>query len=200
MVDIRIMAHPARAENVSVMLSQLGLSEGIVTWADPDDPGGIMSTARKAWTAPVPDGCTHRIVLQDDGDICNGFLEIAEQAAKRHPNEIVTFFHMGDFDQNIRYQEYMLSVGVALMLPVHLIERFFDFYDNDLHRYVAKELLADFSKADTSCMRLWARNEHIQCVTTVPTLVQHIGDVSLIGIERRRVATDFCKNPPVTGW
>lgn len=200
MIDIRIMAHPSRAENVAKIREALNLPEDAISWAVMDGSSSPMATARMAWNAPIPDGCTHRIVIQDDAEICNGFLCIAEKAAAKHPDEIVTFFHMGELPDGERYQEYMLSVGVALMLPVKLIAKFFHYIDNDIHRYCAKELLPDLLKADTSCMRSWARNRHIRCVTTVPTLVQHIGDESLVGINRRRVATDYTKKPPKSGW
>lgn len=200
MIDVKIMAHPSRSRNVGAMLQSLGMSEDIVVWDDRENGGDAMYTARKAWTAPIPEGCTHRIVFQDDGDICDNFMAIAEKAAAKHPNTVVTFFHMGEMPKDERYQEYMLSVGVALMLPVKVIERWFDFVDNRIQNYCAKELLPDILKADTSCLRLFLRNAHIPCVTTVPTLVQHIGDNSLVGINRRRVAVDFEKYPTLSGW
>lgn len=200
MIDIRIMAHPSRAENVAAMLQTLNLSEDVVVWDDRPNGGDAMYTARKAWTAPLPKGCTHRIVFQDDADICENFIAIAEKAAEKHPREVVTFFHMGEFLEDKRYQEYMLSVGVALMLPVDVISAWFDFVDKHIHRYCAKEILPELLKADTSCLRLFLRNAHIPCITTVPTLVQHIGDVSLVGIDRVRIASDFDRNPSLDGW
>lgn len=195
-VDVRLMAHPSRHENVLKMLDAIGMDESIVTWDDRENGGDAMYTARKAWQSPIPHGCTHRLVLQDDGEICEGFLEIAEQAAKSHPNSIVSFFHQGERQTDERYMEEVFSVGVALMIPVK--------YLDDLWWYVDKRIpevaLPDVALRDTSCIRRWRRYRDIPCYTTVPTLVQHIGDESLVGIDRKRVSLDFTKHPPLTGW
>ena len=44
------------------------------------------------------------------------------------------------------------------------------------------------------------QDDNIKGVTTVPSLVQHIGDESLVGIKRHRVALDFTIDPPLEGW
>lgn len=199
MIDIRIMAHPSRRENVTKMLQALGLSEVIVAWDDRPGKNDAMYTARKAWTAPIPDGCTHRLVLQDDGELCEGFLEIAEQVAAKHPQEIVSFMHEGEVPGEGRYRPHVFSVGVALMIPVALLDDLWWFVDNRLP-VVALPHLREIIKHDTTCIRYWLRYRHIPCITTVPSLVQHIGDESLVGIDRRRVAPDYTKTPPLSGW
>ena len=192
------MAHPARSDNVVKMLNDLDLPESIVSWAD-DPNGGAMSTARKAWQTPFPEGCTHRLVLQDDAELCDNFKEIAEIVASKHPDEIVTFCHEKEFDTDERYQPFELTMGVALMVPVKLLDDFWWFVEKRVPLF-AGHFAEDVLKRDTSCMRMWLRYRHIPCITTVPTLVQHIGDVSLVGIDRLRVAPDFDKHPPLTGW
>jgi hypothetical protein len=40
----------------------------------------------------------------------------------------------------------------------------------------------------------------VPIINTVPSLVQHIGDNSLVGCKEKRIAIDFVKSPPVLGW
>lgn len=199
MLDIRIMAHPSRRDNVLKMLTDLGMDESIVVWDDRENGGDAMYTARKAWQFPLPEGCTHRLVLQDDGELCEGFLAVAQQAAKSHPNSIVSFMHEGERQTEQRYLEEVFTVGVALMIPVCLLDDLWRFVDVDMMK-LPEEFRKKTLPHDTSCIRLWMRERRIKSYTTVPTLVQHIGDESLVGIDRKRVAQDFCKHPPADGW
>ena len=200
MIDVRIMAHPSRADNVKVMLQDLKLSDEIVVWDDRINGGDAMYTARKAWLYPITDGCTHRIVLQDDAELCDGFLTIVEKVAEKYDDSIVSFFHMETYVGNNRYEQCNLGGGIALMMPVKMIYQFFDYVDKGIYMHCTRDLAERILKADTISIRSWMKHEHIPCVTTVPSLVQHLGNVSLVGIDRKRVALDYTKNPPTTGW
>ena len=199
MIDIRIMAHPSRRENITKMLQTLGLSEDIVVWDDRPGKNDAMYTARKAWTVPIPDGCTHRLVLQDDIEICDGFLKIVDKVALKHSNAVVTFFRCEEYPADARYHDDPRLWGCAIMIPVAMLDDLWWFVDNRLP-VVALPQLHEIIKHDTTCIRYWLRYRHIPCITTVPSLVQHIGDESLVGIDRRRVAPDYTKTPPMTGW
>lgn len=199
MLDIRIMAHPSRRDNVLKMLADLGMDGSIVVWDDRENGGDAMYTARKAWQFPIPEGCTHRLVLQDDGELCEGFLAIAQQAAKSHPNSVVSFMYEGARDTDSRYIQEVFTVGVALMIPVCLLDDLWRFVDVDMLK-LPEEFRKKTLLHDTSCIRLWMRERRIKSYTTVPTLVQHIGDESLVGIDRHRVSADYTKHPPMTGW
>lgn len=198
-VDICIMAHPSRADNVAKIQQALNLSDDSVFWDDRINGGDAMYTARKAWQSPIPENCTHRLVLQDDIEVCVEFCNFVEKAARKHPNSIVTFFHCEEYITDQRYHNDPTLWGCAIMIPVKLLDNLWWFVDNRMEVY-AKPQLDEILKRDTSCIRVWMRNKHIPCVTTVPSLVQHIGDNSLVGINRRRVALDFTMNPPLTGW
>ena len=193
------MAHPSRKENVYKILKILDLSDSIVTWDDRPGINDAMYTARKAWTLPIPYGCTHRLVLQDDIEVCDNFINIVNEVAKSNPNQIVSFAHLDALDCVSRYHECLFDMGVALMVPVKLLDDFWWFVDNRLP-VIAKPSFNTIIKIDTTCMRYWVRYRNIPCVTTVPSLVQHIGDDSLVGIDRKRISKDYTKTPPITGW
>lgn len=198
-VDICIMAHPSRVENVRKICDVLDLTDDAIFWDDREVGGDAMYTARKAWQSPIPENCTHRLVLQDDVEMCNDFLSILPSVAAKHPLSVVTFMHEGVIETDSRYHPHVFSVGCAIMIPVKMLDDLWWFVDNRMEVY-CKPRLEAILKRDTSCIRVWMRERHVDCYTTVPSLVQHIGDDSLVGIDRRRVAPDFTMNPPLTGW
>ena len=199
MIDIRIMAHPSRKENVEKILASLSLSPDIVIYDERENGGDAMYTAQKAWNLPLYDGCTHRLVLQDDIEICDNFLEIVEIVAQKHQSELVSFFHCEKYDGNVRYEHTRRVWGCALMLPAKLISSCWDYI-----RRIPEKSWCDkpeiIMRHDTDCIFVWAIENNIPIINTVPSLVQHIGNNSLVGIKEKRVAPDFIKLPPVTGW
>jgi hypothetical protein len=62
-VDICIMAHPSRKDNIKQIQQQLNLSDDSIFWDDRENGGDAMYTAKKAWSSPIPEGCTHRLVI-----------------------------------------------------------------------------------------------------------------------------------------
>ena len=201
MIDYRIIAHPSRKGYVENILSALGRDEDIIVWDDREHGGDAMYTARKAWQLPIPEGCTHRLVFNDDVELCNGFCEIAEQVASRHTEHLVSFFHTEKYPQNERYVLTERLYGAGMMLPAKLISGCWDFIDHLPERclWCRGEALS-ILKHDTDCMAVWATDNQIPIINTVPSLVQHLGDISLVGITKKRVSPDYTKTPPVNGW
>lgn len=193
------MAHPSRKENVERIREALNLAYDAITLDDRPGCNDAMYTARKTWAEPIPKGCTHRVVIQDDAEVCENFTEIAEKVAQKFPDEIISFFHCEDFPNDKRYHEGHTVWGVALMIPVHLLPSLWEFVDNHVER-VSGVLSEKILKKDTDCIRLWKNHRGIPYYVTTPSIVQHIGDSSLVGVEKKRIALDYTKNPPVSGW
>lgn len=199
MIDVRIMAHPSRQKNVERILSALSLPEDIVSWDDREHGGDAMYVARKAWTQPIPEGCTHRLVLQDDVDVCDNFLSIAEKVAQNNTNQIVSFFHCEKYPDDVRYIRTRMLWGCAVMMPVNHVILCWDYIEHipeqPWYRYAG-----DILRHDDNCIVAYAVENQIPMINTVPSLVQHIGDDSLVGIKEKRISQDFVKSPPVVGW
>lgn len=192
------MAHPSRIDNVNQTLSKLSLQEDIVSWDDRENGGDAIYTAHKAWTSPIPSNATHRLVLQDDIEICNDFITIAEMVADKHNNQVVSFFHCEEYPENSRYNKTQKIWGCAVMLPIHMVKPCWDFIE---YMKTRPEIYNEcYLKHDTVAMRMWAEKHEISVINTSPSLVQHIGDISLVGNEKRRIAPDYCENPPLFGW
>lgn len=202
MIDIRIMAHPSRKQNVINILSTLSLPKENVVWDDRDSGGDAMYTSQKAWNAPIPEGCTHRLVLQDDIELCENFIEIIEKIAKTHTNEIISLFHCEIYpNNNTKYIFAKHLWGCAIMMPITLIPKCWQYIQDIPNKLWYKRNKLDFiMQHDNDCIMLWAIENQIPVINTIPSLVQHIGNESLVGIKEHRVAKDFIKIPSVTDW
>ena len=199
MVDIRIMAHPSRHKNVERILSTLSLPLDVVSWDDRKCGGDAMYTAKKAWTSPIPNGCTHRLVLQDDIEVGDNFLEIIEMVAKKHPSQIVSLFHCEQYSNELQYVYTNMLWGCAIMMPLELTTQCWNYIEHIQERPWFKNA-QDIILYDDNCIVAWAVESQIPIVNTIPSLVQHIGDNSLVGCKEKRIAKDFIKSPPIIGW
>lgn len=200
MVDIRIMAHPSRRENVMRILSKLSLQEDIIIWDDRENGGDAMYTAKKAWTSPVPNGCTHRLVLQDDIEICDNFIDIVEQISKKNTSQIVSLFHCEKYENDVRYISTRRLWGCAIMMPISFIPLCWEYIEHIPEKPWCGDNAETIMRHDNDCIALWSIDNSIPVINTIPSLVQHIGDDSLVGIKEKRIAQDFIESPPLTGW
>ena len=192
MLDIKLMAHPSRAEHVQKMLNQLGLPDSIVVWDDRPQGGDAMYTARKAWSLPLPDDCTHRLVLQDDLELCDNFVQIAEQISNRHPTYAISLINFNKKPKNPDhvFPYYLTSIlsGCAIMLPKDVIQPCMEWCKT------ASEEVALHDDLSISCYCL---KHGVIMITTSPSLVQHLNHASLLPYKYtwERVALDFEKEP-----
>jgi len=171
MIDIRIMAHPKRRDLVMALLRRLGRNDDIVTWDDRPRGGDAQYTSRLTWLQPMPPGAMHRLVLQDDADVCDDFTAIVERAARAHPDAIMTFFHTGmRFSDRKVHSPYVLLPGanihgVAIMMHAGLI--------GPCHDWIARHLGEAYPHNDRAIGE-FALADRVKCITTVPSICQHL--------------------------
>lgn len=190
MLDIKLMAHPSRAEHVQKMLNQLGLPDSIVVWDDRPQGGDAMYTARKAWSLPLVENCAHRLVLQDDVLLCDNFISIVERISQAHPNCAISLINFNkeippNYDIPYHWTTYL--PGCAIMLPQQVISSF-------LNWTPTKE---KWLPHDDWCITDFCSHNRIQMICTKPSIVQHLDGKSLLPYEYdwKRVATDFEQSP-----
>lgn len=173
-IDIRIMASPKRRSHVLKMLEELHLDESVVAWDDRPNGGSPMYTSRKAWLSPIPEGTTHRLVLQDDVEMVNHFSDILQIAAGNFPKAIWSLYEgqasISGFDDKKKSSPYIrikgcCCYGVALMMPVEYIRPCFD--------WIETELGIDY-KHDDCGIGLFSVINGMTVFSTIPSLVQHI--------------------------
>lgn len=179
-VTIKIVTCPQRAEMAETLKTALGLSNTDVICDDREGGGNPYYVYRKAFLTPKEPGETHRLVLNEDVEVCGNFKAIIEQITKAHPECAFSLFtpklnsgYYDDFINNLKtpYLDYSGDMwGCAVLLPSDLIQECFAWIDANADPETVHDSLGT---------RDFLRYKGVQTLTTVPMLVQHIGDVSL---------------------
>lgn len=180
-IDIRIMAHKSRKENVQKLLDDLALDKTAVTWDDREEGGDALYMARKAWLSPWPTGCTHRVVLADDAEVCDGFREIVEILAKNHPQDIYSLYSPREFVPGAPVANVCshMVFGVGIMLPRKLIKPIFD---------------TPMRPEDDMSVTFYAIKNTLRVLTPMPSIVQHLQLKSLLGSDPQS-SKSYTKTP-----
>lgn len=211
-VSIAIQHHPARADMIGPLLDRIGGDVEVVTDPEPDGFRSPWRTYREALER-TPDGVTHRLILQDDVTVCDGFADAVELASASRPLRLLTLFHGGQPRQNLPRIERGLAARqtwvaidirrwvpvVALMWPVHVIRPALDWIDE---QHYPVRLRADDEIVGRAMNAL---GETV--LACVPSIVQHEDMVpSLLGLrakqgaDRARVAYKFTDDPSGIDW
>ena len=81
MVGIKIIGVHQRNEMIAAMNEELQLPDSDIIYDERPEGGDVFPVAKQAWLAPYAEGETHRVVLNDDLEVCEGFREICEHIA-----------------------------------------------------------------------------------------------------------------------
>ena len=165
----------------------LSLPEGQITWDDRPEGGDAMYTARKTWLHPMPEGATHRLVLQDDVIPCDGLLAICEQIIETQPKAVFalttfTYSIYAQMDPETPYFPVTTPFpACAILFPKEYIEPWLAWCEEGHY--------PDFRLHDSHMIRLWCMDTGIPVLSTVPQLVDHRDDETLLPytyqVERR---------------
>ena len=203
--DIKVYGVKKREDNIRNTQKILGLSDDDIFFDDRPNGGTAFYTAKKTWNLPVPEGITHRICLQDDIELCDNFKEIVQQMIETHPNAIInlTASELGlrDKDDNFKfYKEFSLantpyikpiySTGCALIIPVQYIKYIWEW----CYQYGHEDTDEDVS------IMYWARQYKIPYISVLPSIINHIGNESLIHPEYPVRRCEFFRKHPVANW
>lgn len=178
-LDIKIYGTTKRKEQILKNKEILNLSDNDVFMIEPDGKWPWVLT-KKAFTQPIPEGVTHRLVLQDDAELCPDFLKYANEIINTRPDDV---FFLVALDYQERYdcvenlespyvKLNMMVQGCAIIMPVKYINRCF----NDLVTMYPGISIGE-PHEDTAII-MWCNRNKIPVTTTVPSIVQHIGDHS----------------------
>lgn len=180
MVDIKIMAHPKRAANVSKILKSLNLADNAVVWDDRPGGGDAMYTARKTWLHSLPMDATHRMVLQDDVEVCENFVSIINSIAETHPCRAFTGINFlcpsnyPNYNNTPYYRVYDMP-GCAIMLPEEFIK--------PCMQWCAESTDAVLKPHDDLMISKYCREHNIMMITSFPCIVQHPDNDTLFKIK-----------------
>lgn len=170
--DIRIMAHPSRRENVLRMLSKLDMDEDIVSWDDRPNGGDAIYTAEKAWLSPAEPGITHRVVLQDDIELCDKFLCAVGKIIRDLPDACVSLYNglPADLraDKTNPYIQVNEVCGPGIILPMKYVQ--------DCWAWIARQPDGPDRWHDDRMILRYCQHRGVPIYSTVPLTIQHIGD------------------------
>ena len=195
--DVHIYGVHARDSMISAIVAKLNIPSVNVHYDDRSNGGGTLYTAKKAWLAPIPEGVTHRIALQDDVEVCDHFLDIAEQIVVAHPKSIISLFPF-DFMRRFSaleecdtpYFEPCTLSACGIIMPIDYIQPCFNYI---------KQRYNDACDDDYG-IRDWARYNGVQILTTIPALIQHLGDDSIANKGSPIRRTVYYEQNPKANW
>lgn len=183
--DVKIYGIEERQDNILKNKEILGLSDNDIIILKKEDRVTPQDRfpykmCKKSFMSPVPEGVTHRVVLQDDVELVPNFRKYIDTVVNTHPDVIFMLTAL-DFRNKNEYADNLKSPyvkvgqfvsGCALIIPVKYIQDMFSWIE-----MTYPTIWTGYPHEDTT-IKIFADRHRIPCLTTVPSLVQHIGDVS----------------------
>jgi len=191
-IDIRIFGVPEREEWIQRTKARLGVpDENIIM---DYKHLGCAHTARIAWLKKTDK--PYVMVLADDAEPCDNFMSYCERVIKAHPKKIISLFPF-QFIKPVpasrlpKSSPYVLTKtlsGCGIIMRTEWVEPCIDSWPPD-------------AKGDDTNIQVWAEKHKIKIITTLPALVQHIGDVSVCDPTRVLGRTPyFVQDPKEMDW
>ena len=191
-IDVRIFGVPERTEWIEKNKKILGLlDENIIM---DYEHVGCAPTAKRAWLKKTDKPFT--MVLADDAEPCDNFLDYCERIVRAHPKYIISLFPF-QFIKPVpgcRLPErspYVLTnklSGCGIIMRTEWVEPCIASWRRD-------------AVGDDTSIQAWAEKNRIRILTTLPATIQHIGDVSVCDPTRVLGRTPyFEKNPSGINW
>jgi hypothetical protein len=190
-ISVAIQHHPTRAELVAQLLPKLEpLSVDVVSDPEPDGPRATWRTYRRALET-TPATASHRVVIQDDVELCREFPTVLARAIAARPDRLLVLCVCGHpmpskmavlrAHQN---GQPFAELGrdrwiptIALVWPVELIA--------PALAYVTAQPWPEAFKADDEIVMRIAVGMKILPLATVPSLVEHPDLVESVKRKRR---------------
>lgn len=176
------------------------LTDTDIVYDESEETGNPYKSVKQTWLLPHEDGVTHRVVLNDDVQVCSGFKQIIEQMTQSHSDCVFSLFTMS-FDSE-SYDDFISGLespyinhnwglwGYAIMMPIGIVEDCFNYIDT----VFGKDAIESYGNLS------FLRQREIPILSTIPVTVQHIGGDSLFDPSLPvRQTTRFEENP-VANW
>lgn len=168
-LSICIMTHPKRLNYAKSLFNQLSIYKDInVSIVNDINSEGHSFNGFQAWLN-YDLNSTHHLVLEDDVQLCNNFIEKVYEIINVNNNELISLFHIKNKQIQLFKEKYnycpmnRISWNQAIILPTKLVIQMFDFIKNDFEYKWTDDFLTAFCK-----------EYQIPMLLTIPNLVQHI--------------------------
>ncbi|WP_344075010.1 hypothetical protein, partial [Nocardiopsis metallicus] len=182
-ISCAVMTHPRRAEAARRLAESLPeLAPAVVVDPYPEGPPSTLRTSLAAWAA-VPAWATHHLVLQDDAEPRPGLVEALTALVGAHPAEPVSLFcEWGSATATMARWAALGGYGLA-----ECVDQYVPTVGILLPAATASELVAAVSpegreeEPDDEALARFLERTGRAALVTVPNLVEHDGDLSLVG-------------------
>lgn len=151
----------------------------------------------KAWEQfDVSNADDWSMLIQDDVEPCDGFVDIVGQIMTAHPDTIFSFFPYYYMDKTVEvdtdnpFWRAEIVSGCCIAVPNKYIGEMIQYMRYQKHLSCGEDLVIGW----------FARDNEIPILTTIPAIVQHIGDVSIIDPSKPIRRTQYFERAPVANW
>ena len=189
MIDARIFGVPERASNIEKMKKSLGN----VTIIIDEEHDGCVSTAKRSWLLHTT--ASHVMILNDDVQLCDNFMEVCDTIVRLHPQSIISLFPVqfigvnlnwvGGYPKHSPYVSTTKVSGAGIIMPTEYIKPCVDSWDPN-------------TMEDDTSIELWAKANGIQILTTLPSTIQHLDLKSTLG--HNPMSTQYFEQSPEANW
>lgn len=191
-VSIRIFGVPERIENIRENQKRLRISDEFI-FID-ENHEGCVPTAKKAWSYPTDKEFV--LVLQDDVELCDNFMHYVNRIVEAQPDSIISLFSF----QFARHTAVTRAPRVSPYVSTNLLTA----QGIIMRTEWIEECLASWSdsvRGDDVNIANWANDNNIRILTTIPVIVQHVGDKSVFEPARVLGRSEFYnKKPTEVDW
>lgn len=177
-ISIAHAAHrPERVESLGRMMAQLLPANPYVEC----EPGKYHEWSLRQWQGALHlaahDEATHALLLNDDVELCDDFLDVLAKVIEARPTHLVNLYNTSPLaiEAQKRDLSWLTSpdglIGMAYVLPVAGLKEFLSWRATKLTAGTVEALTED------QLLNLWAMHQGALIWHTVPALVDH--DVSV---------------------
>lgn len=182
-----------RIENIKLLCKDLSVNDSNVFYDD-NSEGPLMSVIRGLKEFKNKD--SHILILQDDACLCNNFLQKCDIIINTHPTKVIGLFPYDFLDKKINpiqsdspYYGLKILSGVGIIFPTIYADKFIEYCS----------VYGDCWMDDLTLRNFCLCNQ-IKMIQTIPALVQHIGDKSILNERERIRRTEYFYNGETINW
>lgn len=196
-ISVRIFGVPSRIKNIRENQTRLHIPDENIFIDEKHD--GCVKTAMRAWSYPTDKEFV--LVLQDDVELCDNFVECCNKIVNAHPFKIISLFPIQLMSRNNVWslvknlKSPYVFTGSEGTSGCGIIMRT-EWIPDCLKSWEGSGLNGD----DTN-INAWAKKTGTPIITTVPATIQHIGDVSVFDRSRSIGRSElYSKNAAKSDW
>ena len=165
---------------------------------------GVWQTAKRSWLSAFNTNSTHHLVVQDDIEVCNGFMADLPHVISALPDKPIYLFttrnsvlEAAQNKDSHWVRQYGALSGCGVILPKWMIKEWFE--------WLPTVIPDDWEpNVDDSRLALFLLSRKESAWITIPTLVEHLGaSSSEIGHNNaRRVSCNYLgsRRPREIDW